>query len=63
MQNEPQLTRAVEVFYSYSHNKEDEGLKDGLLKQLAGIERQGVIVSWHDRKASLKRRDGFTARA
>jgi tetratricopeptide (TPR) repeat protein len=48
MPDNPQPTRAVEVFYSYAH--EDEKLKDELLKHLANIERQGIIVSWHDRK-------------
>lgn len=50
MQQEPQPTEAVEIFYPYSHNPDDERLKDELPKQLAGVERQGVIVSWHDRK-------------
>lgn len=55
MTEEPQPAKAVEVFYSYAHTPEDEKLKDELLKQLAGIERQGVIVSWHDRKITAGR--------
>src|SRR5216683_2118639 len=37
----------LEVFFSYSH--EDEKLRDKLEKQLALLQRQGLIVSWHDR--------------
>jgi tetratricopeptide (TPR) repeat protein len=55
MPNVPQSNKAVEVFYSYAHNPDDEKLKDELLKQLAGVERQGVIVSWHDRKITAGR--------
>jgi TIR domain-containing protein len=55
MSKNPQSSEAIEVFYSYSHNKSDEKLKNELLKQLAGIERQGVIVSWHDRKITAGR--------
>lgn len=51
----PQPTGAVEIFYSYSHVSDDEMLRNELLKQLAGIERQGVIVSWHDRKITAGR--------
>jgi tetratricopeptide (TPR) repeat protein len=41
-------TRAVEVFFSYSHK--DEDLRDELSKHLALLKRQRVITSWHDRK-------------
>ena len=47
MPDEPQDNRTVEVFYSYAH--EDEKLKEALLKHLANIERQGLIINWHDR--------------
>jgi tetratricopeptide (TPR) repeat protein len=53
MSEETQPTGAVEVFYSYAH--EDEKLKEELLKHLANIERQGIIVSWHDRKITAGR--------
>jgi hypothetical protein len=48
MPDTPQPDRTVEVFYSYAHK--DEKLKKELLKHLANIERQGLIVNWHDRK-------------
>jgi tetratricopeptide (TPR) repeat protein len=41
-------TRAVEMFFSYSHK--DEELRDELSKHLAILKRQGVITAWHDRK-------------
>jgi tetratricopeptide (TPR) repeat protein len=41
-------TRAVEVFFSYSHK--DEDLRDELSKHLALLKRQHVITAWHDRK-------------
>jgi formylglycine-generating enzyme required for sulfatase activity len=41
-------TRAVEVFFSYSHK--DEDLRDELSKHLALMKRQRVITAWHDRK-------------
>jgi TIR domain len=40
-------TRAVEIFFSYSHK--DEELRDELSKHLAILKRQGVITAWHDR--------------
>ncbi|MEW8410581.1 MAG: toll/interleukin-1 receptor domain-containing protein [Candidatus Thiodiazotropha sp.] len=36
------------VFMSYSHT--DEELRDELEKHLAGLRRQGVISTWHDRR-------------
>ena len=36
------------VFMSYSHA--DEQLRDELEKHLAGLRRQGVITTWHDRR-------------
>lgn len=38
----------VQVFCSYSH--EDEDLRDKLESHLATLRRQGLILSWHDRK-------------
>src|SRR5262245_48635022 len=40
--------RAIEVFFSYAHK--DEELRDELAKHLSLLERQGIIVGWHDRK-------------
>ena len=36
------------LFFSYSHA--DEGLRDQLEKHLSGLQRQGLISSWHDRR-------------
>ena len=36
------------VFLSYSHA--DEALRNELEKHLAGLLRQGVITTWHDRR-------------
>ena len=36
------------VFMSYSHA--DEALRNELEKHLAGLLRQGVITTWHDRR-------------
>jgi TIR domain len=36
------------IFFSYSHK--DETLRDQLQVHLAGLERQGLITSWHDRR-------------
>src|SRR5262245_1761966 len=41
-------TRAVEVFFSYSHK--DEDLQNELSKHLALLKRQRVITAWHDRR-------------
>lgn len=41
-------TRAVEVFFSYSHK--DEDLRDELSKHLAMLKRQHFITAWHDRR-------------
>jgi len=38
---------SVLVFYSYAH--EDEALRDELEKHLSTLQRQGLIISWHDR--------------
>jgi O-acetyl-ADP-ribose deacetylase (regulator of RNase III) len=43
----PRPSNAVSVFVSYAH--EDEGLRDELRKHLCVLEKQGLIVSWHDR--------------
>lgn len=40
----------IEVFYAYSH--EDEELRQQLENHLTLLKRQGIIVSWHDRKIS-----------
>ncbi|WP_263351050.1 toll/interleukin-1 receptor domain-containing protein [Acidicapsa acidisoli] len=36
------------LFFSYSHK--DENLRDQLETQLAALQRQGLISSWHDRR-------------
>jgi hypothetical protein len=36
------------LFFSYSHA--DENLRDQLEKHLSGLQRQGIISSWHDRR-------------
>jgi hypothetical protein len=36
------------LFFSYSHA--DEALRDQLEKHLSGLQRQGIITSWHDRR-------------
>lgn len=36
------------LFFSYSHR--DEALRDELQTQLAMLQRQGIIETWHDRK-------------
>ncbi len=41
-------SKAVKVFYSYSHK--DEGLRNELENHLAMLKREGVISSWHDRE-------------
>ena len=38
----------VHVIMSYAHT--DESLRDELEKHLAGLSRQGVITTWHDRR-------------
>ena len=38
---------AINVFFSYSH--QDEEFKDELVKHLSILQRQGVILGWHDR--------------
>jgi energy-coupling factor transporter ATP-binding protein EcfA2 len=38
----------VEIFYAYA--REDEALRDELEKHLTTLQRQGLIMSWHDRK-------------
>ena len=45
-----EFDRALKVFYSYSHD--DEALRKDLMDHLALLERQRVIVSWHDREIS-----------
>jgi tetratricopeptide (TPR) repeat protein len=48
MSNSSKPTRAVEVFFSYSHK--DEDLQIELSKHLALLKRQRVITAWHDRR-------------
>jgi hypothetical protein len=50
MRHEPgrNLSRAKNLFYSYSHI--DEPLRDQLEVHLTLLSRQGIISSWHDRK-------------
>jgi hypothetical protein len=40
--------RLATLFFSYSHV--DENLRDQLEIHLAGLRRQGLISSWHDRR-------------
>ena len=40
--------RQAQVFVSYSH--EDEAYLNQLKKHLAGLERNGVVSVWYDRK-------------
>jgi hypothetical protein len=42
--------RMSTLFFSYSH--QDEKLRDQLEVHLAGLKRQGVISTWHDRRIS-----------
>jgi WD40 repeat protein len=45
---EAKQTKAIEVFFSYSHK--DQRLRDQLETQLSLLQRQGLISNWHDRK-------------
>ncbi len=45
---DPQSQSTLDVFFSYAH--EDEALCDELQTHLAGLERQGLIRTWHDRR-------------
>jgi DNA-binding transcriptional ArsR family regulator len=38
----------AKIFFCYSHK--DEGLRDELEKHLKMMERQGLIINWHDRR-------------
>ena len=38
----------IKLFFSYSHK--DEAMRDELEIHLAGLKRQGVIETWHDRR-------------
>jgi hypothetical protein len=42
------MTTPLKVFISYSHK--DEEFKDELVTMLAGLQRQGVIDAWQDRR-------------
>jgi hypothetical protein len=42
----------VELFYSYSHNQEDENLRNQLNNHLMDLQRQRRITAWHDRLIS-----------
>lgn len=44
----PSKSRAKMVFISYSHK--DENFKDELVTMLAGLQRQGIIDAWQDRR-------------
>jgi hypothetical protein len=46
----PEPAQPVGVFYSYAH--EDEELRDALEKHLSLLQRNGLIVEWHDRRIS-----------
>jgi hypothetical protein len=41
-------TKAVEVFFSYSHK--DEELRDQLSNHLSTLKRKQFITAWHDRR-------------
>ena len=42
--------KPIQIFYAYSHNAEDESLRDQLEKHLSLLKRQGIIAGWHDRQ-------------
>ncbi|MGA9996362.1 MAG: toll/interleukin-1 receptor domain-containing protein [Pyrinomonadaceae bacterium] len=42
------VTSSLKVFISYSHK--DEEFKDELVTMLAGLQRQGIIDAWQDRR-------------
>ncbi|MGB8702645.1 MAG: toll/interleukin-1 receptor domain-containing protein [Thermosynechococcaceae cyanobacterium] len=42
------MSEPVKVFLSYSH--QDEALRQELVSHLSGLQRQGIIELWHDRK-------------
>ncbi|HEX9931058.1 MAG TPA: TIR domain-containing protein [Pyrinomonadaceae bacterium] len=42
------VNSALKVFISYSHK--DEEFKDELVEMLAGLQRQGIIDAWQDRR-------------
>ena len=44
------MKRTIEIFLCYAH--EDEHLLEGLKKQLRALQRQGIIILWHDRNIS-----------
>ncbi len=44
---EPQ-SNALKIFISYSHK--DEVFKDELVTMLAGLQRRGIVDTWHDRR-------------
>jgi DNA-binding response OmpR family regulator len=46
--SEPAESRALKVFFSYSHK--DERLRDRLDAHLSTLRHMGIIHSWHDRK-------------
>ena len=41
-------TRALEIFFCYA--REDETLRDELEKHLRILQREGQIITWHDRQ-------------
>src|SRR5258708_309455 len=48
MSSTSEPTKAIELFFSYSHK--DQRLRDQLEKQLSLLKRKGLISTWHDRK-------------
>ena len=38
----------IRLFFSYAH--EDEKLRDKLADHLMGLQKDGLIAAWHDRK-------------
>src|SRR5437660_81371 len=44
------MGKSIEIFFCYA--REDEGLRQGLEKQLRALQRQEIIDLWHDRDIS-----------
>ena len=43
------MNKGIEIFFSYAHANEDEELLDELVKHLSEWRRQKLISPWHDR--------------
>ncbi|MBA2678002.1 MAG: toll/interleukin-1 receptor domain-containing protein, partial [Ktedonobacteraceae bacterium] len=46
MSETSRLGKVLKIFYSYAHR--DKKLRDELAKHLSGLQRQGIIIGWHD---------------